>query len=78
MVLLVTLTAFLLFMLWLPVDHIKQPPIKIGVLHSLSGTMAAIKMPLVDALRPRSRKMITQIKITPDPIRLTRFSFLEG
>lgn len=46
------LAAALLLGAWLLFDHNhKKPNIKIGVLHSLSGTMAASETPLVDALR---------------------------
>lgn len=46
------LVAALLFIVWSSLHHVeKKPPIKIGVLHSLTGTMAASETPLVDAVR---------------------------
>ncbi|MBU1395392.1 MAG: urea ABC transporter substrate-binding protein [Gammaproteobacteria bacterium] len=45
----VTLVTALGVFLWLRPDPV--PPIRIGVLHSLSGTMAASERPLVDAVR---------------------------
>lgn len=46
------LAAVLLYFLWLFFGHIEtKPNIKIGVLHSLTGTMAASETPLVDAVR---------------------------
>jgi urea transport system substrate-binding protein len=45
----VTLVTALGFLLWLRPDPV--PPIRIGVLHSLSGTMAASERPLVDAVQ---------------------------
>lgn len=48
----VALAAALLYMAWLAVGHLQhKPSIKIGVLHSLTGTMAMSEAPLVDALR---------------------------
>lgn len=45
----VTLVTALGVFLWLRPDPV--PPIRIGVLHSLSGTMAASERPLVDAVQ---------------------------
>lgn len=46
------LVAALFFILWFSMRHVEEkPPIKIGVLHSLTGTMAASETPLVDAVR---------------------------
>lgn len=46
------LVAALLFVFWSSLHRVEQrPPIKIGVLHSLTGTMAASETPLVDAVR---------------------------
>jgi len=51
-VLAAALAAVLLYIVWLSVSYIQSKPnIKIGVLHSLSGTMAASETPLVDAVR---------------------------
>lgn len=48
----VSLTVALLFITLLYVEHGRaKPGIKIGVLHSLTGTMAISEMPLVDAIR---------------------------
>lgn len=47
-----TLALALLYVAWLSFGHFQSKPnIKIGVLHSLSGTMAASETPLVDAVR---------------------------
>ena len=44
--------AFLLVLVWVYVHHhAAKPAIKIGVLHSLTGTMAASEAPLVEAVR---------------------------
>jgi len=46
------LVAALLFIVWSSLHRVEEkPPIKIGVLHSLTGTMAASETPLVDAVR---------------------------
>ncbi len=46
------LALVLLYLVWLALARIQNKPIiKIGVLHSLSGTMAASESPLVDAER---------------------------
>jgi urea transport system substrate-binding protein len=46
------LAMVLLYLVWLLIVRIEnKPTIKIGVLHSLSGTMAASETPLVDAVR---------------------------
>lgn len=46
------LAAALLYVMWLFLNRTENKPnIKIGVLHSLSGTMATSEIPLVDALR---------------------------
>jgi len=46
------LAAILLYVAWLSLGYIQNKPnIKIGVLHSLSGTMAVSETPLVDAVR---------------------------
>lgn len=51
-VLLVVLAAVLLYIVWLSSNQLQNKPnIKIGVLHSLSGTMATSEAPLVDAVR---------------------------
>ena len=48
----VVAAAALLYVAWLSFTRVeKRPNIKIGVLHSLSGTMAASETPLVDAVR---------------------------
>jgi len=48
----VVLALVLLYIAWLSFDYFQpKPNIKIGVLHSLTGTMAASETPLVDALR---------------------------
>lgn len=50
--LLATLAAVLLCITWLFFSYFEnKPKIKIGVLHSLSGTMATSETPLVDAVR---------------------------
>ncbi len=47
----VALTAVLLYIAWLSFGYFQNKPnIKIGVLHSLSGTMAMSETPLVDAV----------------------------
>ena len=52
LVLAAALAAVLLYIVWLSFGHFQKPPnIKIGVLHSLSGTMAVSETPLVDAVR---------------------------
>lgn len=48
--LLASVVVLLLIGLWLRHSNV-PPPIRIGVLHSLSGTMAASERPLVDAVR---------------------------
>jgi urea transport system substrate-binding protein len=46
------LVAALLFIVWSSLHRVEEkPPIKIGVLHSLTGTMATSETPLVDAVR---------------------------
>lgn len=46
------LAAVLLYAVWIILSRIENKPnIKIGVLHSLSGTMASSETPLVDAVR---------------------------
>lgn len=46
------LVAALLYVMWLFISRVEnKPSIKIGVLHSLSGTMASSETPLVDAIR---------------------------
>jgi urea transport system substrate-binding protein len=51
-VLTVALAAVLLYIAWLSFSYFQNKPnIKIGVLHSLSGTMAMSETPLVDAVR---------------------------
>lgn len=51
-VLVVAVTVALLYVIWLSLGYIQnKPAIKIGVLHSLTGTMAASETPLVDAVR---------------------------
>ncbi len=48
----VTVLVVLSYVVWLFSAGIENKPvIKIGVLHSLSGTMAASETPLVDAVR---------------------------
>ena len=45
-------TIALLYVMGLPLSCSKNnPPVKIGVLHSLTGTMASSETPLVDAVR---------------------------
>ena len=52
LVLAVALAAVLLYLMWQFFGRIENKPnIKIGVLHSLSGTMKSSEAPLVDALR---------------------------
>lgn len=52
LVVIIPLALVLLFAAWLYSQYGRaQPGIKIGVLHSLSGTMAASESPLVDAVR---------------------------
>lgn len=52
LVLAAALAAVLLYVIWLSLGYIQSKPnIKIGVLHSLTGTMAASETPLVDAVR---------------------------
>jgi len=52
LLLVAALAAALLYVVWLFIGHFQSKPnIKIGVLHSLSGTMALSETPLVDAVR---------------------------
>jgi urea transport system substrate-binding protein len=46
------MAAVLVYFVWLSFSYLRtKPNIKIGVLHSLTGTMAASEAPLVDAVR---------------------------
>jgi len=46
------MAVVLLFAVWLYSEYGRvKPSIKIGVLHSLTGTMAVSETPLVDAVR---------------------------
>lgn len=49
-ILVLPMLALLLLVVWMFLDDAK-PVIKIGVLHSLTGTMAVSESPLVDAVR---------------------------
>jgi urea transport system substrate-binding protein len=51
LILVVSVTVVALVAAWLFIHYEAKPSIKIGVLHSLTGTMAASEAPLVDAVR---------------------------
>jgi urea transport system substrate-binding protein len=51
LILVISVAVVALVAAWLFTHHEAKPNIKIGVLHSLTGTMAASETPLVDAVR---------------------------